>query len=185
MHFAQLNAVSCSPARTASGRKAGLNCVAGGVSGLPKGTTAGFVLAVVNGVWGTTQVVPRLSTAVPGSAVTTVSCPFRGTCGIGGYCAAGGQRMPALNGSTATALVIDEAAGHWGKPASLYTGPFAQVGTNSLYAISCAAPRDCAAGGDIAGFSAFPYAFFASEKPVQQARAASPSSKPRAVSPVR
>lgn len=83
--FAEVTAVSCAPARTAAARGAGLNCVAAGVSNLPPGTSAGFVLAEVRGTWGTARPVPGLAVTPPGSAVTSVSCPIPGTCGIGGY----------------------------------------------------------------------------------------------------
>lgn len=315
-HFAQLNAVSCAPASTAAARKAGLNCVAAGVSDRSPTTTAGFTLAEVNGTWGTVRPV--------GSAVTSVSCPFRGTCGIGGYyvgtgghrqafvanevsgtwrtaqevpgtstlnaggdasvtsvscpatlaCAAAGTYQPKkgpeqlfvvsesagqwktaiqLPGSaklvtasgstigevscasatvcevggtlqTATAttrgflasetsgqwsalsvvpgglaskinalscpapgycaaggqlansnpddlpdavIVLDEAAGHWGRPVVLHNGTSIFSGTESVTAISCPAPRDCGAGGMVSGFQADPGAFVVNETPVK------------------
>jgi hypothetical protein len=40
VHFAQVTAVSCAPATTAAARKAGLNCVAAGISRLPGGSSA-------------------------------------------------------------------------------------------------------------------------------------------------
>ena len=75
-HFAEVTAVSCAPARTAAARKAGLNCVAAGVSQLPPGTTAGFVLAEVHGTWGTARAVPGLASellrAVPALQVAAL-----------------------------------------------------------------------------------------------------------------
>ena len=324
VHSAEVTAVSCAPATTAAARKAGLNCVAAGVSQLPGGTSVGFVLAEVNGTWRTAQPVPGLASAHPGSAVTTVSCPSPGTCGIGGYysdtsghrqafvanevsgtwhtaqqvpgtatlnaggnasvtsvscpavgncvaagtyrpktgpgqlfvinqgagqwkraiqlpgsgklitgngsaigevscasattcevggtlqtkvargflvgetsgrwtatyvvpdgtasritalscpasgyCAAGGQRTdpPSSAFPLASAVVIDEAAGRWGKPVVLYSGDNLVPSDDSFYAISCPAPRDCGAGGEgTGGDEALPFVFVSNEKPVK------------------
>jgi hypothetical protein len=324
-HFAKVTAVSCAPARTAAARKAGLNCVAAGVSDLPRGTSAGFVLAEVHGTWETARPVPGLAATSAPSAVTSVSCPVPGACGIGGYyadksghrqafvadevngtwrqaqpvpgtaalnaggdasvtsvscpaaracaaagtyrpkkgpgqlfvvsesagqwkraiqlpgsgklvrangstigevscasaascevggtlqttasstrgflagetsgrwgalyvvpggtastitalscpapgyCAAGGQRTnpPSGNGFPASVIVLDEAAGRWGKPVPVYSGYNVISYTVSVYAISCAAPRNCVAGGDENGIEGSPFAFVASETPVK------------------
>jgi hypothetical protein len=324
-HSAEVTTVSCAPATTAAARKAGLNCVAAGVSQLTPGFSAGFVLAEVHGTWRTAQLVTGLASARPGSAVTTVSCPAPGTCGIGGYyadtsghrqafvasevsgtwrkaqqvpgtatlnaggnasvtsvscpapgscvaagtyrpktgpgqlfvinegagqwkraiqlpgsakliagngsaigevscasatvcevggtlqakaasrgfiagetsgrwntmyvvpdgsastitalscpapgyCAAGGQRVntPSPASFPASAVVLDEAAGHWGKTVSLYTGYNVIPSTDSVYAIACVAPRECEAGGEgSGGDEGLPVAFVASEKPVK------------------
>jgi hypothetical protein len=323
-HFAQVTTVSCAPATTAAVRNAGLNCIAGGVSQLPGGTTAGFVLALVHGAWRTAQRPAGLSTARPGSAVTTVSCPAPGTCGFGGYysdksghrqafvgsevngawrtarpvpggpalnaggnasvtsvscraagaclaagtyrprkgpgqvfvvsesagqwkpaiqlpgtgkliasngstisqvscataafcevggtlhtkattrgflagevngrwaalyvvpdgtastitalscpaagdCAAGGQRGNLLTPQNfpASAIVIDQKAGHWGKTVQLATGYNLIPSTDSVYAISCWVPRGCGAGGDVNGYQGAPLAFVTNEKPVK------------------
>ncbi len=321
VHSAQVTAVSCAPATTTAARKAGLNCVAAGVSRLPGGSSVGFVVAEVNGTWRAAQPVPGLSAARPGSAVTTVSCPFPGSCGIGGYysdksghrqafvaseaggtwnkaqqvpgtatlnaggnasvtsvscravgsclaagtyrpakgpgqlfvvnegagrwkraiqvpgsgrfitgngssigqvscasatfcgvggtlrakvakgflaveingrwgtlyvlaptitalscpapgdCVAGGQRInppPATFLDQASAVVIDQAAGHWGKSVPLYTGDNLVPTDDSVYAISCTAPRECGAGGEgTGGDEALPFAFVTNEKPVR------------------
>jgi hypothetical protein len=325
-HFAQVTAVSCAPARTAAARKAGLNCVAAGVSQLSPDTSAGFVLADVHGTWRTAQPVPGLPATPPGSAVTSVSCPLPGTCGAGGYyagmsghqqafvanevngtwrhaqqvpgtatlnaggdasvtsiscpaagacaaagtyrpkkgpgqlfvvservgrwtraiqlpgsgklitangstigeascasastcevggtlqtgtsrtrgffagetsgrwgtlyvvpdgsastitalscpaagyCAAGGQRinLPSPTSFPASAIVIDEVAGRWGKTVSLYQGYNVIADTDSVYAVSCTAPRTCTAGGDFnGGWEGLPVAFVASETPAR------------------
>jgi len=323
-HFAEVTAVSCAPAVTAAARKAGLNCVAGGVSDLTAGRSTGFVLPVVNGAWGTARAVPGPAATPPGSAVTAVSCPFRGTCGIGGYyagasghrqafvanevkgtwssaqqvpgtaalnaggdaaissvsctavgacaaagtyqpakgpgqlfvvdetagrwqravqlpgsgklitasgstigevscasaasctvggtlqtaaavtrgflagetsgrwgalyvvpggtsttitavscpapgyCAAGGQRdNPSSASFPASVIVLDEAAGHWGKTVALNSHAIIYPGSDSVHAISCAAPRSCAAGGEVPGYQGNPYGFVANETPVK------------------
>jgi hypothetical protein len=321
VHSAQVTAVSCAPATTAAARKAGLNCVAAGVSQMPGGRSVGFVVMEVNGTWRAAQPVPGLSGARPGSAVTTVSCPSPDSCGIGGYysdrsghrqafvaseaggtwrkaqqvpgtaalnaggnasvtsvscrvagacvaagtyrpakgpgqlfvviegagqwrraiqlpgsgkyitgdgsaigqvscasaafcevggtlqgkvlrgflagelngrwgapyvlaptiialscpapgdCVAGGQRInppPATFFDQASAVVIDQAAGHWGKSVSLYTGDNLIPTDDSVYAISCTAPRECGAGGEgTGGDEALPFAFVANERPVK------------------
>jgi hypothetical protein len=321
VHSARVTAVSCAPATTAAARKAGLNCVAAGVSRMPGGSSLGFVVTEVNGTWRAAQPVPGLTSARPGSAVTSVSCPFPGSCGIGGYnsdksgrrqafaasqsggtwhraqqvpgtsalngggnasvtsvscraagacaaagtyrprkgpgqlfvvnegagqwkraiqlpgsgkyitgngsaigqvscasatfcevggtlqgkaprgflagevngrwgalyvlaptitalscpapgdCGAGGQRInppPATFHDQASAVVIDQAAGHWGKSVPLYTGENLIPATDTVYAISCTAPRQCGAGGEgTGGDEALPFAFVTNEKPLR------------------
>lgn len=323
-HFAEVTTVSCAPARTAAARNAGLNCVAAGVSQLSPKTSTGFVLAEVHGTWGTAQPVPGLATTTPASAVTSVSCPSPGTCGLGGhytqrsghlqafvanevngtwhkaqqvpgtatlnagghasvtsvscpaagvcvaaggykpkkgpgqlfvaseaasqwkpaiqlpgsgqhitangstigevscasastcevggtlqtgasstrgflagktsgrwglyvvpdglgstitalscpapgYCAAGGQRLniPNPEDFPASMMAIDEVAGRWGKTVSLHSGYNVISGTYSVYAISCAAPRSCGAGGILAAYHGLPYGVVANEMPVK------------------
>lgn len=323
-HSAKLTTVSCAPARTAAARKAGLNCVAAGVSQLPLNTSVGFVYAEVHGTWRTAQPVPGLAATSPGSAVTSVSCPFPGTCGIGGYysdksrhsqafvanevngtwrkaqevpgtttlnaggdasvtslscpaasacvaagaykpkagpgqifvvnesvgrwnraiqlpgsgklvtqngstvgevscasaatcevggtlqtgvsitrgffagetsgrwgkvyvvpdgtgstitalscpapgyCAAGGQQInPSSAPFPASTIAIDQVAGRWGKTVSLNGGYIGASDTESVYAVSCAAPRSCGAGGNLGGGKGRPYAFVANETPVK------------------
>jgi hypothetical protein len=323
-HVAKLTTVSCASATTAAARRAGLNCVAAGVSQLPSDTSAGFVVAEVHGTWRTAQPVPGLAITRPGSAVTSVSCPLPGTCGLGGYytgksghsqafvanevnqtwrkaqqvpgtatlsaggdagltslscpvagacvaagiykpkggldqifvvsqsagqwgraiqlpgsgklvtrngstvsevscasattcevggtlqtgasstrgflagetgarwgklyvvpdgigstitalscpapgyCAAGGQRInPASASFPASMIAIDEAAGRWGKTVSLASGYIGASDTESVYAISCAAPRSCVAGGNLGGGMGRPYAVAANETPLK------------------
>ncbi len=324
-HFAKVTTVSCAPATTVAARKAGLNCVAAGVSQRPLNTSVGFVLAAVHGTWGTAQPVPGLATTPPGSAVTSVSCPFPGTCGLGGYytdksrhsqafvanevnetwrkaqqvpgtatlnaggdagvtslscpvtgacvaagvykpkrgpdqifvvnesagqwkraiqlpgsgklvthngstvgevscasataceaggtlqtgasstrgflagetsgrwgklyvvpdgigstitalscpapgyCAAGGQRInpPSPASFPASTIAIDEEAGRWSKTVSLHDGYIGASDTESVYALSCAAPRSCGAGGNLGGGKGRPYAVVANETPVK------------------
>jgi hypothetical protein len=321
--FAKVTAVSCAPSPTAAARN-GLNCVAAGVSQRPLNTSAGFVLAEVRGTWGTAQPVPGLATTSPGSAVTSVSCPFPGSCGLGGYytgksrhsqafvanevngtwrkaqqvpgtatlnaggdagvtsvscpaagtcvaagvyrpkegpgqifvvsqsagqwkraiqlpgsgklvthngstvgevscasattcevggtlqtgasstrgffagetsgrwgklyvvpdgtgstitalscpapgyCAAGGQQInPSSASFPASTIAIDEAAGRWGKTVSLAGGYIGASDTESVYAVSCAAPRSCGAGGNLGGGKGRPYAVVANETPAK------------------
>jgi hypothetical protein len=139
VHYATMTGVSCASATTAAERKAGLNCVAVGYSQLPY-SSVGFVLAEVNGKWGTARTVPGLSTAAPGSAVTSVSCPFRGTCGIGGYYADKSRHEQAF--------VADEVKGTWGKVQEVPGTATLNAGGNaSVASVSCTAVGGCTAAG--------------------------------------
>lgn len=82
-----------------------------------------------------------------GSTITSLSCPAPG------YCAAGGQVInpPSPTSFPASAIVIDEVAGRWGKTVSLNDGYIGTPDTESIYAVSCAAPRSCGAGGNLGG----------------------------------
>jgi hypothetical protein len=137
---AEVTAVSCAPATTAAARKAGLNCVAAGVSQLSGNTSVGFVLAEVNGAWQAAQPVPGLASARPGSAVTTVSCPAPGSCGIGGYYSdASGHRQ---------AFVASEASGTWHKAQQVPSTATLNAGGNaSVTSMSCPAAGNCVAAG--------------------------------------
>jgi len=135
-----VTAVSCAPATTAAARKAGLNCVAGGVSQLSQSTRAAFVLAEVHGRWKTAQSVPGLATAPPGSAVTSVSCPFPGTCGIGGYYTDKSRHSQAF--------VANEVDQTWHKALQVPgTATLNAGGDASVTSLSCPAARDCVAAG--------------------------------------
>jgi len=138
--FAQVTAVSCAPARTAAARKAGLSCVAVGVSHLAAATSAGFVLADVRGTWGTARPVPGLAVTPPGSAVTSVSCPVPGTCGIGGYYAGPSRRRQAF--------VANEVNGTWRKAQPVPGSATLNAGGDaSVTSVSCPAAGACAAAG--------------------------------------
>jgi hypothetical protein len=139
-HFAEVTAVSCAPASTAAARRAGLNCVAAGVSQLPPNTTAGFVLAEVHGTWRTAQLVPGVPSTPPGSAVTSVSCPFPGTCGIGGYYAGRSGRRQAF--------VANEVQGTWRRAAQVPgTATLNAGGAASVTSLSCRLAGSCVAAG--------------------------------------
>jgi hypothetical protein len=138
VHSAEVTAVSCTPATTAAARESGLNCVAAGVSQLPAGTSAGFVLAEVHGTWRAAQPVPGLGSARPGSAVTTVSCPSPGSCGIGGYYSdKSGHRQ---------AFVASEVSGTWHKAQQVPGTATLNAGGNaSVTSVSCPAAATCVA----------------------------------------
>jgi hypothetical protein len=139
-HFAEVTAVSCAPATTAAARKAGLNCVAAGVWQPSPGTSAGLILAEVHGTWQAARSVLGLSSARPGSAVTTVSCPAPGTCGIGGYYADNSGRRQAFTAS--------EASGTWHKAQQVPGTATLNAGGNaSVTSVSCPAAGSCLAAG--------------------------------------
>ncbi|HEY6790036.1 MAG TPA: hypothetical protein VI365_22280, partial [Trebonia sp.] len=141
-----LGEVSCASATT---------CEVGGT--LQAKAAKGFLAGETSGRWGTLYVLAP--------TITTLSCPAPGDC------AAGGQRInppPATFQDAASAVVIDEAAGRWGKSVPLYSGENLIPSTDSVYAISCTAPRDCGAGGEgTGGDEALPFAFVANETPVK------------------
>ena len=118
----------------------------------------------VNGAWGPAMAVPGLSALSPEGVevVTSISCPAPG------YCAAGGQQInPSSASFPASTIAIDEAAGRWGKTVSLAGGYIGASDTESVYAVSCAAPRSCGAGGNLGGGEGRPYAVVANETPVK------------------
>lgn len=147
--------VSCGSAAT---------CVVGGTLQVaapgPDGRsgTRGFLAGEINGRWGLYVVPDGL-----GSTITALSCP------AAGYCAAGGRRInrPSAVSFPASMMAIDEVAGRWGKTVSLRDGYIGTPNTESVYAVSCAAPRNCGAGGNLGGYHGLPGADVASEIPVK------------------
>jgi hypothetical protein len=108
----------------------------------------GFLAGETSGRWGTPY---RLT-----PMISVLSCPAPGDC------AAGGQRLGA------SAVVIDQAAGHWGASVVLSSGSGLVLTNDWVYALSCSAPRVCGAGGEgEGGDEALPYVFVASETPVK------------------
>jgi hypothetical protein len=140
VHSAKVTAVSCAPATTAAARQAGLNCVAAGVSQLAGGTSVGFVLAEVDGNWRAAQPVPGLASARPGSAVTSVSCPSPGSCGIAGYYSDNSRHRQAF--------VANEVNGTWHKAQEVPGTATLNAGGNaSVTSVSCRAATTCVAAG--------------------------------------
>jgi hypothetical protein len=138
--LAQVTTVSCAPAPTAAARTAGLNCVAGGVSQLSSGATAGFVLAEAHGTWGTARTVPGLPATPPGSGVTSVSCWSPGNCGLGGYYADKYRH--------AQAFVANEVNGTWHDAQQVPGTATLNAGGNArVTSVSCPAAGACAAAG--------------------------------------
>jgi hypothetical protein len=146
-HGSTVGEVSCASATS---------CEVGGTLQTGAAGTRGYLAGQASGRWGPLSVVPGGT----GSTITALSCPAPG------YCAAGGQRLNASSASfPASTIVIDEAAGRWGAPVSLHDGYIGAPDTESVYAISCAAPRSCGAGGNLGGGKGRPYAAVASERP--------------------
>ncbi len=129
----QVNSVSC----IAAG-----DCTAGGNYGAVGPHTDAFLAQERNGVWGDAIQVPGTSSFGSGAnpAVTVVSCTAPGACtATGSY----------TNGSAQQdVFVVDEVHGVWGNAievpgiTALATGGGAYVSS-----MSCAAPGDCAVGG--------------------------------------
>jgi len=142
--------VSCASATT---------CEVGGTLQTGASSTRGFLAGETGGRWGQLYVVPDGIA----STITALSCP------AAGYCAAGGQRInpPSTTSAPASTIAIDEVAGHWGKAVSLHDGYIGAQDTESVYALSCAAPRSCGAGGNLGGGQGRPYAVVANETPLK------------------
>jgi len=138
--FAVVNAVSCAPATTAAARGAGPNCVAVGVSRLARPGSAGFVLADVNGTWGTARAVPGLPVTAPGSAAAAVSCALPGSCSLGGFYHDPRGRQQAF--------VANEVNGTWGKAQRVPDAAALNEGDDaSVTSLSCPAAGACVAAG--------------------------------------
>jgi hypothetical protein len=142
--------VSCASATT---------CEVGGTLQTGASSTRGFLAGQTSGRWGKLYVVPDGI----GSTITALSCPAPG------FCAAGGQRInpPSPASFPASTIAIDEEAGRWSKAASLHDGYIGASDTESVYAVSCAAPSSCGAGGNLGGGRGRPYAIVANETPVK------------------
>ena len=137
--------VSCASAAT---------CEVRGTLHTGASTTRGFLAGQTSGRWGLYVVPDGI-----GSTITALSCLAPG------YCAAGGQRLnrPSPVSFPASMIAIDEVAGRWVVP--LRDGYIGTPNTESVYAISCAAPRSCGAGGNLGGYHGLPSAVVANEKP--------------------
>jgi hypothetical protein len=118
------------------------NCVAGGAYSATTGQQA-FVVNQTNGVWGKVAEVPGTAGLNTGGAawVDSISCPSAGNCSAGGLYSAG-----SLNDEQA--FVATEKKGVWGNAQAVPGLAALNVGRDAeFYGISCAAPGDCAAGG--------------------------------------
>ena len=116
------------------------DCVAAGQYG--SANAQGFVVDEVGGTWGRAQDVPgRDPSGAGASTVDEVSCTADGDC------AATGSWWV---GPVEHAFVVDESRGTWGSalaiPGVILDG---DVGSGPVFALSCAAPGDCAATGTI------------------------------------
>jgi hypothetical protein len=132
--FAAVTSVSCATAG---------NCGAAGYYVDGAGDLQTFVATETNGVWGTAEKVPGLTSLNGGGVPTAVSV----SCAAAGNCTAGGSYED--GSGHFQAFVVTEANGTWGKAkqvpgtAALNAGGFAAVKS-----VSCGAAGDCSAGGD-------------------------------------
>jgi hypothetical protein len=119
------------------------NCAAGGYFITATNADVGFVVDETDGTWGNAQAVPgldALSTAHQ-AYVTSMSCPSAGNCGATGY-------YWLTNPVDVIPFVANETGGTWG-PAQAIPGTYSTARPDGYaYAISCAAPGDCTAGGN-------------------------------------
>jgi hypothetical protein len=118
----------------------------------------------VNGTWGTAEAVPgtvALNTGV-GAGTTAVSCSSPGNCVAAGYY----TYRYAKTALGVAGFVANQVNGTWAKarPVPALTRA---AHTESVYAVSCAAPRSCGAGGSLGGGKGRPYAVVANETPVK------------------
>ncbi len=98
--------------------------------------------------WGAAHAIPELASLSKGlSIVNAISCPTAGNCTIGGdYASSPDPEYPDTQG-----FVADESSGHW---AAAHPLPGLEPRTGGVHpgstvtTVSCAAPGDCAAGGD-------------------------------------
>jgi hypothetical protein len=135
--------VSCAPAATATARRRGLNCAAGGSYVTPAGLIA-FLADSSDGTWGAPHQVTGLAMLgrdYAGSHVLSVSCASRGNCAAGGSYTDDDKRVQAFAAS--------EAHGSW-RPAVQVPGIAALNGGGmaQLDSLDCPAADDCTAAGD-------------------------------------
>jgi hypothetical protein len=137
---ATVGALSCAPA-AGSGGAVGAGgrgyCAVGGQYGTSSGTQA-YVADLSGGTWQSAREYPgtaALNTG-DGAAISSVSCPAAGGCGIAG------SVMTTGPGGTESgaAFVAGQASGTWSTPHIVR-------GAESGNVISCGSPGDCAAGG--------------------------------------
>jgi hypothetical protein len=106
--------------------------VGDGLGGYNQGATSSpaFILTETNGTWAKAVRVTGTSAGTAGLASVSCAAP--------GYCVAGGEYTPVMNGPT-RALLVTETGGRWGRARSL------PVGTETIIVVSCPAKGDCAA----------------------------------------
>jgi hypothetical protein len=118
-------------------------CTGGGSYVDGSGHNQTFVVGEVKGVWGTALEVSGSGALNAGGNLvpTAVSCASPGNCAIGGSYTDGSGNIQAW--------VADETGGVWGEARELPgTGTLNTGGNAMINAISCAAPGECAAGGN-------------------------------------
>jgi hypothetical protein len=135
------------------------NCAAGGFYRDSHIRDLGFVVSETNGVWGQAIRVPGIRDLGRGNGgVGSVSCASPGNCAAAGS-------FGEIHGVGFQGFVVSEEHGVWARAIAvpglltLTTGRFAEALT-----VSCAAPGNCAAGGDYEGQHLRVHGFVVSEK---------------------
>jgi hypothetical protein len=135
------------------------NCTA--VGGYSNAGPRAFVVSESNGTWGTAIEVPGTGSLQKGTRIVvgadTVSCASAGNC------ATGGQYFGGI-GVGYQAWVASETNGTWSNAIEVPgTAALDTEGGAHVYAVSCASPGNCAAGGDYHDSSGDYQAFVVSE----------------------
>jgi hypothetical protein len=134
------------------------NCGAGGDYVTASGHTQAFVISEKKGTWAKAKKLPGALTLNQGgmAAVSSVSCPSAGNCGVGGYYTDGSGHQQVF--------VADESKGTWGTAqavpsvAALNQGGAAQIGS-----VSCGSAGNCSIGGYYTDKSGHQQVFVVSE----------------------
>lgn len=147
------NAIPVPMTITAISCPAAGDCVAAGTEseGLYE-AQQGFVIEESGGKWGKPSPIPGLKKLNVGglAKIDSISCPSPGNCSAGGYYAISPFNTP--QGVTmAQAFVVTEKSGVWGTAEEVPGSGAAnnKKGFAQVMSVSCAAPGECAAVGDI------------------------------------
>jgi hypothetical protein len=143
---AAIESVSCASARS---------CSAGGYYST-KTSRQAFVVTQQHGTWGTARYVPSPASSTS-SEIDTVSCARPGNCSAAGY-------YYNATSSVQQAFVVSEKHGTWAaaEPVPGLAG-LNKGGSAEIYALSCASPGNCSAGGYYYASAAFSVAFVVAE----------------------
>jgi hypothetical protein len=131
----------------------GLNCSAGGYYST-KTSIQAFVVTQQNGRWGKARDLPTPVNG-EGSAIDAVSCAWPGNCSAAGYYGTSSGQQ---------AFVVSENFGTWAaaEPVPGLAG-LNKGGNAQIYALSCASPGNCSAGGYYGTSVTFSAAFVVTE----------------------
>ncbi|MFI5035501.1 MAG: hypothetical protein ACHQFZ_04785, partial [Acidimicrobiales bacterium] len=106
--------------------------------------TQGFVVNETNGTWGAAEEIPGLGALNAGGTVgdlLSISCPASGACTAAGYYTD--------NVGSHQTFLVDEHSGTWGTAVALPRSGALPINLPAVpYALSCAAPGECVAGGN-------------------------------------
>ena len=147
------NAISVPVSVTAISCPAAGDCVAAGTeSAGAQGAQQGYVIEESGGKWHKPRPIPGLAALNSGgqAKIDSISCSAPGNCSAGGYYATSlAGAPPGL--TQAQPFVVTETAGVWGSAQEVPGSAAANEngGIAQVMSVSCAAPGDCAAVGDI------------------------------------